>query len=118
MAKREDEYYRKNYYGGHPPACTCVKCNERRLASLNRKQKATRAWYYVLVVVCLASVGWLGYLLGTGNLGLFPGLFVIAIDIAVLVWAISIRNRIWDSFRSGIASLVVVLMTLIVTLAA
>lgn len=32
MSRRSDEWYR----GSHPPACTCVACNDRRLGRLNR----------------------------------------------------------------------------------
>ncbi|MEE8469859.1 MAG: hypothetical protein V3S51_00840 [Dehalococcoidia bacterium] len=35
---REDETVRSALYGGHPPACTCVRCEERRLIRLRRKK--------------------------------------------------------------------------------
>ncbi len=38
-----DEWYRGAYYGDHPPACTCVKCTEERLAGQNYESPATAA---------------------------------------------------------------------------
>ena len=34
--KRHDDTQRRIHYGGHPPACTCVKCTERRSGPANR----------------------------------------------------------------------------------
>ncbi|MCX5999548.1 MAG: hypothetical protein NTU41_08165 [Chloroflexi bacterium] len=44
MPSRADESLRQQLYGGHPPACTCVACERRRLAKLNRKPR----WKQVL----------------------------------------------------------------------
>ncbi len=37
MPKREDETYKSIYYGGHPPACTCGECTDRRLRQLKKE---------------------------------------------------------------------------------
>jgi hypothetical protein len=36
MPMREDETLRKELYGGHPPACTCVACTRRRISKMRR----------------------------------------------------------------------------------
>ncbi len=117
MSKREDEYYRQNYYGGHPPACTCVKCTERRLAGLVRSRSNEKLWLYVLAAVCVASSGLLVWLLLADAIGITAGLFAAAVNLAVFIWALSARKHPWSTFRSGVLGLIIILLTLIVSLA-
>lgn len=35
---REDETIRRELYGGHPPACTCVDCQRKRLEKEKRRK--------------------------------------------------------------------------------
>ena len=50
--KRKDETARKVFYGGHPPACTCWRCTERRL----RRLKGYPKWFWI-VAILLPPVG-------------------------------------------------------------
>jgi hypothetical protein len=117
MAKREDEYYRQEYYGGHPPACTCVKCTRRRLAGIERGRSAEKTWLLVLLAVCLVSAGWTVWLLASGSVRMTVGLVNLALDLGVLAWGVSAWKSPWGSFRSGLTALIIVLVSLIVSLA-
>lgn len=37
MPHRADESVRQELYNGHPPYCTCVECQKRRLQRSRRK---------------------------------------------------------------------------------
>ncbi len=117
MTKREDEYYRQNYYGGHPPACTCVKCTRQRLEKLERGSSSEKYWLFGLIGICLASIAWLVWFTATGPLGITAGIIIIAVCLAILLWSITALNRPWSSFRSGILGLCIILLTLIVSIA-
>lgn len=59
---REDETYRAARYGGHPPYCTCVDCNRRRLE--RQKKGGGINWKTVVyTVVTVAVVAVVVYLL-------------------------------------------------------
>jgi hypothetical protein len=51
MPRREDDTYR--YATGHPPACTCVDCVNRRL----RKRRSRRKVIAIVVVVVAVVIG-------------------------------------------------------------
>jgi len=117
MAKREDEYYRQNYYGGHPPACTCVKCTRQRLESLKHEHNLEKTWLYILAGVCLASTGVIAAGVFGQRLEVAAGIAIAAFDLAVLFWALASLKHPWSSFRSGLLSLIVILVTLLASLA-
>ncbi len=63
MCPREDETFRATRYGGHPPACTCVACCEKRRAGIStgyREDKTSSgapAWFWVVIgIVVIALV--------------------------------------------------------------
>ncbi|AKG52840.1 hypothetical protein DGWBC_0151 [Dehalogenimonas sp. WBC-2] len=62
MCPREDETYRATRYGGHPPACTCVACCEKRRAGISTGSGRTKAsggtpvWFWVIIGVVIAAV--------------------------------------------------------------
>lgn len=117
MANREDEYYRQNYYGGHPPACTCVKCTEKRLAGLKNSRSGEKVWTYTLAGLGLAAAGWMIYLLAISRIGTGIGMTFTALYLGVFIWAISLFNRPWPIFRSSLLCLVVILSAIIISVA-
>jgi len=46
MPKREDETFRRIYYGGHPPTCNCAECIKARLKRLRREVHASEQQHY------------------------------------------------------------------------
>ncbi len=88
MSKREDEYYRRNYYGGHPPACTCVECTERRLEKLDKGHSLDKLWLIALVITCLVAITILAWLLLTSTIKLAAGIFAAAISLLICMWAL------------------------------
>ena len=117
MANREDEYYRQHYYGGHPPACTCVTCTEKRLAGINNSRSGEKAWIYVLAGLGLVAAGWMVYLLAVPRIDTGIGMTFTAIYLGVFIWAISFFNRPWPIFKSSLLCLVVVLSAIIISVA-
>jgi|GEM_PF-865586 len=117
MSKREDEYYRQNYYGGHPPACTCVKCTRKRLAGLKRERSSEKTWLYILMAVCLVSMGFTTAGLLGQSLEAATGIVMIVVVLGIFFWSLANLKHPWGAFRSGLLSLIVVLATLLVSLA-
>jgi len=117
MANREDEYYRQHYYGGHPPACTCVTCTEKRLAGIKNSRSGEKAWIYVLAGLGLVAAGWMVYLLAVPRIDTGIGMTFTAIYLGVFIWAISFFNRPWPIFKSSLLCLVVVLSAIIISVA-
>jgi len=118
MANREDEYYRQNYYGGHPPACTCVKCTEKRLAGLKSSRSGEKIWLVAVTGTSLAVALWMVYLLIATSLDAGIGMTFTAIYLGLFIWALSALNRPWPIFRSGLLCLVIILSAIIISLAA
>lgn len=63
MCPREDETFRATRYGGHPPACTCVSCCEKRRAGIStgyrdeRTSTGAPAWFWAVIgIVVIALV--------------------------------------------------------------
>ena len=60
MCPREDETFRATRYGGHPPACTCVACCEKRRAGMSTggrtKASGTPVWFWMIIGVVIAAV--------------------------------------------------------------
>jgi len=117
MPRREDEYYREKYYSGHPPACTCVKCTRQRLSGLRHERKSDRAWLYILISVCIISTGFIAAGLIGQSIEMPAGIVVAAGILGILVWALASLKQPWSSFRSGLLSLIVALVALLVILA-
>ncbi|MDD5486740.1 MAG: hypothetical protein PHW65_04230 [Dehalococcoidales bacterium] len=117
MAKREDEFWRENYYGGHPPACTCVKCTEKRLAGLKATQNTETIWLFILMGAAVLSAGWLIYLAARSLLDARLGMLFIAGNLGVFIWTLTNFASPWPRSRSLILSLVIILLTIVVTAA-
>ncbi len=61
MAPREDETYRATRYGGHPPACTCVECCEKRKAGIRPsgdqvEHGGPAAWFWVVIGIVVVAL--------------------------------------------------------------
>ncbi len=62
MTPREDETFRATRYGGHPPACTCVACCEKRRAGISTgysEEKArggTPVWFWAIIVIVVIAL--------------------------------------------------------------
>ncbi|MBN1369977.1 MAG: hypothetical protein JW954_07070 [Dehalococcoidaceae bacterium] len=117
MSKREDEYYRQNYYGGHPPACTCVKCTQKRLAGLKHERGSDKNWLYTLMVVCLVSTGFIAAGLLGQRLDMAAGIVIAVVALSVFFYSLARLKNPWGSFRSGLLALIIAVVTLLVSLA-
>jgi uncharacterized membrane protein (UPF0136 family) len=60
------------------------------MSSPGRQLRLKKAFLVLLVVVCLAVVGWTAYLLFTNQTDPVTGGIILAVDIGVLVWNISV----------------------------
>jgi hypothetical protein len=62
MSPREDETYRSTRYGGHPPACTCVDCCDKRRRGIStgyngdRAGGGTPAWFWIIIGVVVTAL--------------------------------------------------------------
>ena len=62
MCPREDETFRATRYGGHPPACTCVGCCEKRRAGISTGYKEEKAgsgapvWFWAVIVIVVIAL--------------------------------------------------------------
>lgn len=61
MTPREDDTFRATRYGGHPPACTCVACCEKRRAGIStgtrsREGSGTPAWFWAIIIIVVAAI--------------------------------------------------------------
>ncbi|MDD5604712.1 MAG: hypothetical protein GX602_07055 [Dehalococcoidales bacterium] len=117
MANREDEFYRQNYYGGHPPTCTCVKCTEKRLARAANTRSAESFWLVTLIGISICAAIWMVYLVIRGSIDTQTGMALTAVNLSVAIWAFSYHRNPWASFRSVIISLTIVIFALIITVA-
>ncbi|MDD2471990.1 MAG: hypothetical protein PHT28_03625 [Dehalococcoidales bacterium] len=117
MANREDEYYRQNYYGGHPPACTCVKCTEQRLADIKKSHSAGKCWHFLLTGVSITAAGWIVFMLLRGSMGTGIGMIFITAYLGVFIWAASVLKSPRSGFISGLLSLAIILSAIIGSIA-
>ena len=62
MSPREDETFRATRYGGHPPACTCVACCEKRRAGISTgtgdlsERGGAPAWFWVVIIIVIIAL--------------------------------------------------------------
>ncbi|MEN8613977.1 hypothetical protein ABFB09_01655 [Dehalogenimonas sp. THU2] len=62
MCPREDDTFRSTRYGGHPPACTCVACCEKRRAGIStgytrkKSSSGTPVWFWTVIAVVVIAV--------------------------------------------------------------
>lgn len=61
MCPREDETLRATRYGGHPPACTCVACCEKRRAGIStgsgeRASGGAPAWFWTVIAIVIIAL--------------------------------------------------------------
>lgn len=85
---------------------------------MKHERSLEKTWLYILIAVCIASAGvitagLLGQWLITG-----AGIALAVFDLGVFVWALASLKHPWSSFRSGLLSLIIALVTLLVGLAA
>jgi len=118
LPKREDEYWRQNYYGGHPPACTCVKCTEKRLSGINTARHAEKYWLFILAIVVAITAGWMVYLITSNVIGATSGALLVAVNLGVFIWAWANFKWQWIKPHAMILSMVVIILTVITTLVA
>lgn len=117
MPKREDEYYLQNYYGGHPPACTCVRCNEKRLAGLASNYLREKYFQFGLAGISGAGAVWMLWLMAARSLDFYAGITLAALNLSVMIWALRASGNPWSTFRSAVIGLAIVLAVIIVSLA-
>ena len=93
MPRRSDDTLREAEYGGHPPTCTCVECVQRRLTRFSNEKPSQNPPSY-------RKRRKRSRISGTA----FPILLILLISIAIIVYTISIRNRIGQATVIGIVS--------------
>ncbi|MCD6453321.1 MAG: hypothetical protein J7K77_03440, partial [Dehalococcoidales bacterium] len=116
MPKREDETARQVFYGGHPPACTCAECTKRRLRELQLPERSysypkRKSFLIFLLVACLGALIYAGYLLFTHKTDPVIGTIILAADIGVLIWNISVLRK-WKVGARTIVAIAVVIAVL------
>lgn len=117
MALSDRDYMREE----HPPNCTCADCVNRRLRQtrgrpiverykVKKRFSLRKLLLNILVLVCIAVPIWTAYqMFGSHSLSLTYGGIILAVDIGVLIWNITVlRHYRYSAPNFWLTTLVIV----------